>query len=262
MYIDYTRITISNVLTYISGKILMKLDLIVLAEFWFRKATQATSGKDEETKILFQKCRVKRLYGPLAADFPIKVDFTEYGRAIYATEDISAGDIVFTDAPIVLGQVFDTVHYKTSIQSCDHCAQSLLSPQEYFKETFSTMDTELRDIVFKYWPNTTPIYCKKCKAVKYCSKECKEQAWNTYHEIICPSRSNATARLLKISQNLGKETDEHGDTVEVWDGHFSPLILARIWASIATAAKSMARESGNIIPTKEQWAVAKSPYRK
>jgi hypothetical protein len=83
-----------------------------------------------------------------------------------------------------------------------------------------------------------------------------------YHEIICPSKSKATARLYKISQNFGKELDEHGDMVEVWDGHFSPLILARIWATIATTAKSMARESGNILPSKEQWAIAKSPYRK
>lgn len=246
----------------LGGKILMKFELLVLAEFWFRKATQATSGKDNETKVLFQKCRVKRLYGPLTSDFPIRVDFTEYGRAIYATEDIPAGEIVFSDAPIVLGKVFDTVHYKTSIQSCDHCAQSLLSPQEYFKETFSTMDSDLRELVLKYWPNTKPIYCKKCKTVKYCSDECKTQAWNTYHELICPSRSKATARLYKISENFGKEADETGNMVEVWVGHFSPLILARIWATIATTAKSMARESGGIIPTKEQWAYAKGPYRK
>lgn len=161
-----------------------------------------------------------------------------------------------------LGKVFDTVHYKTTIQSCDHCAQSLLSPQEYFMETFSTMESDLRDLVLKYWPNTKPIYCKNCKFVKYCSNDCRTQSWNTYHEIICPARSSATARLFKLSENLGKEPDETGTMVEVWDGHFSPLILARVWATIVTTAKSLARESGDIIPTKDQWAMAKSPYRK
>lgn len=247
-----------------SGKILMKLDLLVLAEFWFRKATQTTPAncKDDEPKILFQKCRVKRLYGPLTTDFPIRVDFTEYGRAIFATEDIPEGEIVFDDSPLVFGKVFDTVHYKTNIESCDHCAQSLLSPQEYFMETFSTMENDLRELVLKYWPNTKPIYCKKCKKVKYCSTDCRSRGWESYHELICPSRSSATARLFKISEHLGKEPDETGTMVEVWDGHFSPLILARIWATIVTTAKSMARESGDIIPTKEQWAIAKSPYRK
>lgn len=76
----------------------MRFDLLVLAEFWFRKATQMTTGKDDEPKILFQKCRVIRLYGPLTTDCPIKVDFTEYGRAIYATEDIPEGETVFEDS--------------------------------------------------------------------------------------------------------------------------------------------------------------------
>ncbi|CAG5133628.1 unnamed protein product, partial [Candidula unifasciata] len=66
------------------GKALMELWLPVLAEFWLRKATQLSGGKDEEAAFLFQKVRVRRLYDPLTQDQPVKVDFTKFGRAIFA----------------------------------------------------------------------------------------------------------------------------------------------------------------------------------
>lgn len=62
----------------------MELWLPVLAEFWFRKATQLSGGKDEEAAFLFQKVRVRRLYDPLTQDQPVMVDFTKFGRAIFA----------------------------------------------------------------------------------------------------------------------------------------------------------------------------------
>ena len=75
------------------GQILFHLWLPVTAEFWLRKATQLSGKKDTEAAILFQKIRVRRLYGPLTADFPVTVDFTQYGRAVVATEDIPAGEV-------------------------------------------------------------------------------------------------------------------------------------------------------------------------
>lgn len=46
---------------------------------------------DLEAQTLFQKARVGRVYGPLTDGFPVKVDFTEFGRAVFATDDIYAG---------------------------------------------------------------------------------------------------------------------------------------------------------------------------
>ena len=62
----------------------MELWLPVLAEFWLRKATQLSAGKDEEAAQLFQRVRVKRLYDPLTEDQPVSVEFTDFGRAVFA----------------------------------------------------------------------------------------------------------------------------------------------------------------------------------
>ena len=76
-----------------AGKILVSLWLPVNAEFWLRKATVTSGKKDMEAAVLFQKVRVKRLYGPMTEAFPVAVDFTQYGRAVLATEDIKAGEV-------------------------------------------------------------------------------------------------------------------------------------------------------------------------
>ena len=63
-----------------------------MAEFWFRKATTlAPGGKDIEAATLFQKVRVKRTYGPLTEDYAVNVEFTEYGRAVFATDIFEEG---------------------------------------------------------------------------------------------------------------------------------------------------------------------------
>ena len=63
-----------------------------MAEFWLRKATTlAPGGKDVDAATLFQKVRVKRTYGPLTQDYAVKVDFTEYGRAVFATDQLEEG---------------------------------------------------------------------------------------------------------------------------------------------------------------------------
>lgn len=65
------------------------------AEFWLRKATLVSGKQDKEANILFQKVRVKRLFDPLTKDFPIAVDFLQYGRALIAKRDIKAGEVLF-----------------------------------------------------------------------------------------------------------------------------------------------------------------------
>lgn len=67
--------------------------LPVTAEFWLRKATLMSGGNSQEVGMLFQKVRVKRLYDPLTESFPVAVDFTQYGRAVVATEDVKAGEV-------------------------------------------------------------------------------------------------------------------------------------------------------------------------
>ena len=237
------------------------MDLLVVAEFWLRKATQMSQGKDDEPKILFQRARVARLYGPLTDGFPVKVDFTEYGRAIYATEDITAGDLVFCDTPIVFGEVFDADKNNKHVPFCEQCAASLLTSRDYFKASLSTFDAGLRNLVQKYWPDTDPIFCQQCKYVRYCSEKCRNESWEQYHHVICPGKNKDAKRLFDVCENLGVE-NKGGKKNILWTGHFSPLVLARIFASVVSTAKRLMKEDGSPEPTIEHWAKAKSPYRK
>lgn len=237
-----------------------QIELPVSAEFWFRKSSKLSQMKDEEAMFWFQKVRVRRLYDPLTVDFGIHVDFTEYGRAVFAKESAKAGDVLFSDSPIVLGRIFDK--HKTFINACEHCAKSLLSPRDYFKEKLDVFDMQLKALIAAYWPKTDPYLCQACKRVTYCSEKCRSEAWDFYHELICPARSEYTKQLYDIADNLGFVYNENGGRDEIWDGHFSPVILGRIWGSIASMAIRLMKESGHDKPTIEHWATAKSPYRK
>ena len=53
----------------------------------------AQGGRDTEAETLFQKIRVKRIYGPLTGEFPVRVDFTQYGRAVFATDNLQPGKL-------------------------------------------------------------------------------------------------------------------------------------------------------------------------
>lgn len=84
--------------------------------------------KDLEAATLFQKVRVHRLYHPLVKDSKVKVDFTEYGRAVVARQDIKVGDVVLADQPAVFAQLLE----KDPVLACPNCAKSMMSAGDYF----------------------------------------------------------------------------------------------------------------------------------
>ncbi|KAL5022558.1 hypothetical protein ScPMuIL_001713 [Solemya velum] len=175
----------------IGGIILKDLDLPVTAEFWFRKATEMTSGKDEEAATLFQSVRVKRLYDPLTVHFPVSVHFAEYGRALIAKENLKPGDIAFEDTPIMHAQLLEN----RDVSVCDHCGHSLMRPRDYFGDAIDGFDNNLKELVKQHWPTPLPIVCDSCNMQKYCSDECKEQAWNQYHQVVCPTENPAAMKI-------------------------------------------------------------------
>ncbi|XP_045193581.2 uncharacterized protein LOC123549506 [Mercenaria mercenaria] len=246
----------------LGGKILAKLSLPILAEFWFRKATalipQKEKSKDLEAPILFQKVRVKRIYGPLTIDFPVKVDFTNYGRAVYATDTLEPGEDAFDDLPVVVGQLLTCL----DLPGCDHCGNSLITQRDYFGDQWKTLPSHLRAFVDQHWPEVTPLYCRFCRREKYCSATCQAEAWERYHQIICPSVNPVSTELYDIIDNKGQAKNERGVLQDVWAGHYSPIILIKIWASIIAEAKRQMKQAGLSQPSTENWAHAKMPFRK
>lgn len=244
------------------GIILSKLNLPVMAEFWLRKATAMVPEKDKssdlEAATLFQKVRVKRIYGPLAMNFPVSVEFTEYGRAVVATKTLQPGENAFDDIPLVVGQLLNCLHFP----ACSHCGLSLITAEDYIDQQHEQLPSELRSFVTEYWPDVSGEHCKRCKLERYCSAACREEAWNSYHQIICPTVNDAAAELYTLIENRGYGTSENGTFQDLWDGQYSPIVLAKIWGMIVSEAKRLMKQSGLIQPTPEMWARAKMPFRK
>lgn len=177
-----------------------------------------------------------------------------------AKKAIKEGEELFTEKPLIMGQVMDKDN--NFALSCDNCAASILTAEDYFGSTLETMEPDLKELIRESWPDIPTVACDKCQKVKYCNEDCRRQAWVSQHELICPARSEATKKLHEISQNLGHGVAEDGVWKNLWDAHFSPLFLARVWSSIISAAKHMMKEGDGSVPTAEQWAKARSPFRK
>ncbi|KAL4234655.1 hypothetical protein ACF0H5_006296 [Mactra antiquata] len=245
----------------LGGKLLKKFELPVMAEFWYRKATQmipeSEKNTDLESAIEFQKIRVKRIYGPLTMDFPVTVNFTDYGRAVFATDNLESGEDAFEDTPVVVGQVLSTSH----LPGCDHCGMSMISPLDYFGTTWEQLSAGLRSFVNDLWPEVEPYYCS-CKREKYCSVTCRGEAWDSYHQIICPNKNAASSEMYDIIDNKGYIKKEKGLPIDAWTGQYSPMLLAKIWGIIIAEAKRQMKAANLEEPTTEIWASAKMPFRK
>lgn len=239
----------------LGGSILSDLDLPVTSETWLRRATQLSQRKDIEAATLFQKVRVHRLYDPMTKGTKVRIDFTEYGRAVVAKEDVKAGDIIFTDQPTVFAQLLQNMN----VLACPNCAKSLMSPQDYFGAPVLKKNKTLKAAVDKYWPRMNRVPCTGCNEETYCSEQCREEAWNNYHGPLCPSINSKVHLLYDLCKKIREASN---DDQSLWCGSFSPVMMARIWASIACHAKRLAKESGHTLPTQAQWALAKTPYRR
>lgn len=76
----------------------------------------------------------------------------ERGRGIYATRDIEVGEVLIVEKPYssVLLQQYNLSH-------CNHCCERVF----------------------------IPFPCCLCSAVVYCSRDCQQLAWESYHQAEC-----------------------------------------------------------------------------
>ena len=231
-----------------------------MAEFWFRKATNLSDRGEDEAAFAFQRIRVHRLYEPLTVEFPVEVDFRQFGRAIFATEDILKSELCFSDNAAVVSETF--VKRDVMVKGCHHCVMSLLTAEQYFGKQMDTMEEALKTFINDHWPCVDPVTCKKCHREVYCSDTCRDEAWEMYHQVICPSLSADRSKLYDVAEHQGWYLERDGEWTEPWDGHYSPLVLAQIWASVVVQVKKMMKEKQLSSPTTEIWAIAKAPFRR
>ncbi len=124
--------------------------------------------------------------------------------------------------------------------ACATCTTSLLTPAIYFETTWSRMPDKLQRQIEEYWPHITPISCPNCPFELYCSETCRNQAWNNYHRILCPSVNPETTELYQFCAN------KQIIVRETWNSIFSPMILAKLIAMIILHVVNSVQSKDNI----------------
>ena len=191
--------------------------------------------------------------------FQVNVVFTQYGRAVHASEKIEPGENCFRDKPVVLAQTLDTMQ----VQACSHCAKNLMRAEEYFGKELLSKNNELRKLTSRFWPVRPKVGCKKCgdKTI-YCSTECRDESWSQYHEVLCVSVNPVVKKLHDLCHKYKDLSTDSRCWKGYWNASFSPFVLAKVWASVISLANTLASQNGRDKPSNEDWTMAKSPFRK
>lgn len=202
--------------------------------------------------MMFQEARVKRLYDPMTINFPVRVRFTAYGRAVYSKTDIDKDTVVMKDEPIICGNSLDT----WKLPACHHCGRSLMTRMDYFGNTNHLSESQ-RQVVEENWPDVDVVPCDLCQKEVYCSEFCRQEAWERFHSVLCPSKSPAVNKLYEICENNGKMYDSQTKSwKEVWAAAFTPFILAKMWAFVVCQVRRLMKEDSSEEPSLEHWAKA------
>lgn len=191
------------------------------------------------------------MYNPLTLQCPIELRYTkELGKGLYATRFINAGELLFEDVPVVASP---NLYAESCCSCCSHCSRSLLSWQEFFVKNLNRLPTSAKEAAAKHWPKIELFECSKCQREKYCSEKCREMAWKEYHCWLCPSSNPATTELYDFCSAPFDKSK--------WPVMLSPMLMARLLASIHVGAHRLAKELGLSAPTLEFYDIAAQPFQ-
>ncbi|XP_070539740.1 protein-lysine N-trimethyltransferase SMYD5-like isoform X2 [Ptychodera flava] len=129
---------------------------------------------------------------------------SDTGRGVFAKQSFKKGDVIFKEKPLVCSQFLWNEFYK--YLACEHCMKSL--------ETSQAMASRLSANPLLVLPHPEccevnkeqQVVCPACQTL-YCSKECRDEAFQQYHQILCMGQSPADpehplARLQEMWRNI------------------------------------------------------------
>lgn len=208
----------------LGGECCKKLRVFAVAQRWFSEAIHVCRTNNSDLNVKLEQARIARFYNNYMTQYPmIDIRVDQRGKGIYAKRVISSGEDIFTDIPVVHAQTVDTLSVSPA---CATCTTSLLTPNVYFDATWSRIPEKIQRQIEEYWPAVTPTPCPHCPYEIYCSNTCREQAWTSYHRLLCPSVNPETKELYQFCANrqiIVRDT---------WNSIFSPMIIAKLLAII------------------------------
>ncbi|OTF78084.1 SET and MYND domain-containing protein (SMYD)-like protein [Euroglyphus maynei] len=146
------------------------------------------------------------------------------GRCLIATETIHTGEIIFEELPLVCSQFLWNAECK--YDACQFC----LTPLETAEENVSRLTKE--QIKLPYFEQccqtnkSKHVDCLGCgQKERYCSIECRQHAFEIYHQTLCYSRSEELANNLNKLCDLWKSIHYPPETASI-------MLLVKILARI------------------------------
>ncbi|KAK8753657.1 hypothetical protein OTU49_000996 [Cherax quadricarinatus] len=149
------------------------------------------------------------------------------GKGLFATRDFKSGEVIFEERPLVSCQFLWNAAY--GYLACDFCMRPLETAEENACRLTQNPQLTLPYPECCDTKKDAVVECPYCDA-SYCSRDCRESAWNQYHETLClRSFMPDPSHPLVMLQEAWKQMHYPPETACI-------MLLARIIATVRQAA--------------------------
>ncbi|XP_071520164.1 protein-lysine N-trimethyltransferase SMYD5 isoform X2 [Panulirus ornatus] len=149
------------------------------------------------------------------------------GKGLFATRDFTAGEVIFEERPLVSCQFLWNAAY--GYLACDFCMRPLETAEENACRLAQNSQLTLPYPDCCDTKKDELVECPSCD-VSYCSRECRDGAWNQYHETLClRSFMPDPSHPLVMLQEAWKQMHYPPETACI-------MLLARIIATVRQAS--------------------------
>ncbi len=112
------------------------------------------------------------------------------GRGLFATRHLLPGQTVFREAPMASCQFAWNRQY--GYLACHHCMEPLETAQENVSRLTDNPGILLPNTECCVTRGGFHVACPNC-GVKYCSKQCLDEAWHKFHKTLCLGKADTRA---------------------------------------------------------------------
>ncbi|MCJ8735728.1 hypothetical protein PDJAM_G00250710 [Pangasius djambal] len=121
------------------------------------------------------------------------------GKGLFAKRPFKKGETIFTERPLVSAQFLWNALYK--YKACEYCLRALETAEENARRLSGLPALGLpHPELCKVRPELHQA-CPHCQ-VMYCSSECRQAAWDQYHQVLClgPSHHDPDHPVNKLQE--------------------------------------------------------------
>ncbi|CAG9562613.1 unnamed protein product [Danaus chrysippus] len=116
------------------------------------------------------------------AGFEVRMCNSQKGKGLFATKEFLPGDVILEEEPLVSCQFAHNAAYR--YLACDHCMRPLETPEQNVRRLSAKQDIILPHSNCFETDLLNITSCNQC-GILYCSQECKEISYATYHRSLC-----------------------------------------------------------------------------